>query len=432
MTSERTQITMGTDVSRPRLHFTAQAGWINDPLGLTFHDGRYHLFFQFVPGQTEWGPDQRWGHATSEDLLHWTEGPVALSPGDGDGGIWSGSIVVPDEGPAALFYTSVDLADVQVGRARLARPTDDTWNEWAKKDVVAELPAEVDVVAYRDPYVFHDGTSWRMLMGAGLADGTATALTYRSDDLEAWTYDGLLATRHRDETEPLWTGAVWECPQMFRLGDRWILTVSVWEPLEPYYEAYAIGDLVDGRFAAESWGRLSYGPCYYAGAAYADSDGARGLIYWLRGVDDPAGHWASAHSIPHTLRLEGDRVVAAPHANVATCRQDDVRRLRDSATQVDAHSDMIMTLDGPGARASLTLDDTQLHLQVAAGHVTATTPAGTWTMPINGTSVRVLLDASVVEIFTTGGTMAVPIPSAAATREAQMTGGATAEVWTLW
>lgn len=431
MTTTPQETAEATDVTRPLLHFTTRAGWINDPLGLTFHGGRYHLFFQFVPGQTEWGPDQHWGHATSEDLLHWTEGPVALAPGDGDGGVWSGSIAVPHDGPAALFYTSVDLADVQIGKVRLARPTDDTWTDWVKKDVVAELPAGVDVVAYRDPYVFHDGKSWRMLMGAGLTDGTATAITYRSEDLETWAYDGLIATRHRDQTEPLWTGAVWECPQMFRLGDKWVVTVSVWEPIEPYYEAYAVGELVDGRFTAESWGRLSYGPSYYAGAAYADADGEPGLIYWLRAVDDPAGGWASAHSVPHTLRLDGDRVIAEPHANVARARQGNALTLRDAETQVHAHSDLLLTLDGAGARASVGFDENDFHLQVAAGHVTASTSVGTWTMPVNGTSIRVLLDGPVVEIFAAGGTMAFPVPATSPVRQVDVTGNASVEIWTL-
>ncbi|WP_199423238.1 glycoside hydrolase family 32 protein [Actinotalea solisilvae] len=422
---------MTTDVGRPHLHFTTQAGWINDPLGLTFHDGRYHLFFQFVPGQTEWGPEQHWGHATSEDLLHWTEGPVALSPGDGDGGVWSGSVAVPEGQPAALFYTSVDLDDVQVGRVRVARPTDDAWTGWVKKDVVAELPADLDAVAYRDPYVFHDGACWRMLLGAGFTDGTAAALTYRSDDLEVWSYDGLLATRHRDETEPVWTGAVWECPQMVRLGDRWVLTVSVWEPFEPHYEAYAVGDLVDGRFTAESWHRLTFGPSYYAGAAYTDAAGAPGLVYWLRGIDDPAGRWASAHSVPHALRLEGGRVTAAPHPQVALARQGDASTIRDDAARVDVHSDVVLRLDDPAAHASLILGDAALALHVASGDVTATTDAGSWTMPVDGTSLRILLDGPVVEIFTAGGTMAVPIPCVGPTLEARVAGGASADVWSL-
>lgn len=407
---------MTIDVTRPRLHFTAHEGWINDPLGLTFHGGRYHLFFQFVPGQTQWGPDQRWGHATSDDLLHWTEGPVALEPGDGDGGIWSGSIAVPEVGPAALFYTTVELDDVQVGRARLARPVDDSWTQWIKKDVVAELPPDIDVVAYRDPYVFHDGLTWRMLMGAGLSDGTATALTYQSADLETWTYAGLLATRHRGETEPLWMGAVWECPQMFRLGDRWVLTVSVWEPVVPYYEAYAIGDLVDGRFIADSWGRLSYGPSYYAASTFVDQGADRGLIYWLRDVDDPAGRWASAHSVPHRLSLVGTRVVAEPHPELAAARVGQPIVCSAGSIEIGWVSDLEWRLAAPGVPAVLVVASSEtgseeFRLSTSDGELTATVGAESWTMPLTDRDVRVLIDGPVLEIFATTGVMALPIPS---------------------
>jgi beta-fructofuranosidase len=411
--------------ARPQIHFTVREGWINDPLGLTWHEGEYHLFFQFVPGQTVWGPEQRWGHATSEDLLHWTEGPVALEPGDGDDGVWSGSVVVPPGGPAALFYTTVDLADVQIGRARLARPVDEGWTAWTKKDVVAELPAGVDVVAYRDPYVFHDGQVWRMLMGAGLTDGTATALTYRSDDLETWEYAGLLAERHRDLVDPLWTGAVWECPQLFRLGGRWVLTVSVWEPEVPHYEAYAIGDLVEGRFTAEHWGRLTYGPSYYAGSAFADRDGARGLIYWLRDVQDPARGWASAHSLPHLLELDGTRVVARPHPALAAARHGRALTVSEVPVEVPAVVDVEWDLHDQHGTAALTVHadgHDQLRLAASGGELTAALADRSWTMPIGPGPLRVVLDGPVVEIFSTTGTLAVPVPAARGTRTLTTTG----------
>ncbi|BDO43613.1 glycoside hydrolase family 32 protein [Cellulomonas sp. NTE-D12] len=421
---------MSNDLTRPLIHFTAREGWINDPLGLTCHEGQYHLFFQFVPGQTEWGPNQRWGHATSPDGLHWTEGPVALEPGDGDDGVWSGSIVQPDGEPAALFYTTVQLDDVQIGKARIARPSDATWTTWTKGAVVAELPPGVDVVAFRDPYVFHDGTTWRMLMGAGLPDGTATALTFASEDLQEWRYDGFLAERHRDETTPVWMGAVWECPQLFRLGDKWVLTVSVWEPFVPYYEGYAIGTYEDGRFTAESWGRLSYGPSYYAGSAFEDRDGERGLIYWLRDVDGPAGTWASAHSLPHHLTLAGDRVVASPHPSLTKARTAGSTDVRDSATDAGSTVDITMTLDGPGSRATLAVGGDAVRVVAAAAEVTVSTSAGTWTMPIDGVDVRVVLDGPVVEVFTAGGVLAAPV---SIDRENRVTveGGASADVWTL-
>ena len=98
---------MSRSPTRPVLHFTSRSGWINDPLGLTHDDGTYHLFFQHVPAGTVWDPGCAWGHATSTDLLHWAEQPVALSPGDGDQGCWSGSVALPEPGRPVVFYTSV-------------------------------------------------------------------------------------------------------------------------------------------------------------------------------------------------------------------------------------------------------------------------------------------------------------------------------------
>ncbi len=297
-----------TATGRPRLHFTATRGWINDPLGLTHHDGRYHLFFQAVPGSTTWATEQHWGHATSPDLLHWTPAGTALSPGDGDDGVWSGSIAVPDDGPAALFYTSARHPDTHLGHTRVARPDDVSWRTWTKGRVVVTPPVDMDLLALRDPFVTHDGTSWLMLLGAGLRDGTATALAYRSTDLHTWAYDGPLAERHSSLTEP-WTGEMWECPQLFRAGGRWVLLVSAWSPRGPGHEAYAVGDLVGGRFVADTWHRLTYGDSLYAGAHFRDAAGAPGLVHWLRGVTDPGGRWAGAHSLPHAVDVVGDRLV---------------------------------------------------------------------------------------------------------------------------
>src|ERR1700712_205838 len=118
--------------SRPRVHFTAQAGWINDPLALTWYDGQYHLFFQYLPGRTTWALECRWGHAISPDLLRWTEQPVALAPGDGDDGVWSGSIATAGDGRPSLFYTAVSTAAMSLGTIRTATPVTTDWIEWVK------------------------------------------------------------------------------------------------------------------------------------------------------------------------------------------------------------------------------------------------------------------------------------------------------------
>ena len=112
-----------------------------------------------------------------------------LSPDDVDGGIWSGSVVDADGG--RIFYTSVSADAPELGRVRAARPLDADWSRWAKQEgAVVEAPAGLGVEHFRDPFVLHDGTIWRMVVGAGLRGGTAAALTWTSTDLGTWDYDG--------------------------------------------------------------------------------------------------------------------------------------------------------------------------------------------------------------------------------------------------
>lgn len=411
---------------RPALHFTPRSGWMNDPHGLTHHGGRYHLFFQHVPGRTTWGPRQHWGHATSTDLLHWTEHDVVLSPDEGDHGVWSGSVAIPDDGPAALFYTSVTSADPHLGRARLARPVDTTWTHWHKGPVVAELPHGVEAFAIRDPFLFHDGQSWRMLLGAGLRDGTAVALAWVSDDLESWTFDGALAGRHTTRTDP-WTGTMWECPQLVRVADRWVLVVSAWSAAGPDNEAYAIGDLVDGRFVAESWHRLSHGPSSYAGSVFIDADGHPGLMHWMRGVSGDTKQWVGAHTLPQRLELDGARLRVRPHPAVTSARVGPAVPLGEVGAEVGDPCDVEWTVQG--GRAGLTVATPGLDLVVLdadAGRLTIRVGDSSWQMPLGGSAdIRVLLDGPTLEVFTAAGSFGAPAPGAG-TRTLAVVGAATA------
>lgn len=403
---------MNGAVGRPQLHLTAERGWLNDPLGLTHDHGTYHLFFQHVPDRSDWAAGCHWGHATSDDLLHWSHGPVALAPGDGDDGCWSGSIVTPDGGAPALFYTAVSTPDVQIGRIRVAHPDSERWTTWTKGPVVAELPPTVDAVAFRDPFVFPDGDRWRLLMGVGLRDGTAAALVYSSPDLRRWVYDGELISRHASRTEPVWTGSLWECPQLFPLGDKWVLTVSVSDTQALYYEAYAQGTYTDGRFIAERWGRLTYGPSYYAGSTFTDAAGRRGLIHWLRGVADAPAGWAGAISIPHLLSTEDDALVAMPHPNVAALRADAVP-LDGAANPLPRLVDIEWINGPPEGGAGLVLvggtGNLALELHRDHGRLRVRTTEGRWTMPVRGNRVRIVIDGPACEIFTATGIMAVPL-----------------------
>ncbi len=138
--------------SRPSLRLTLVSGWINDPLGLTFHRGEHHLFYQYTPDQIEWSPRCWWGHATSEDLFDWTERSPILEPDDGDGGCWSGSLVVVDN-EATIFYTSVREDDLNIGSVRVAHTEDPDWSRWRKGNLLRHIEPTSDAVIFRDPFL---------------------------------------------------------------------------------------------------------------------------------------------------------------------------------------------------------------------------------------------------------------------------------------
>ncbi|MBT2519741.1 glycoside hydrolase family 32 protein [Arthrobacter sp. ISL-28] len=408
---------MNTQEPRPALHFTAAEGWINDPLGVTWKDGQYHLFYQYVPGRTTWASNCHWGHATSPDMIAWTEQGVAVAPGKGDDGVWSGSIVTGQDGAATMFYTSVTEPDIGIGTVRTATPDDASWTTWTKGGKLMTAP-DLGVVAYRDPFVFRDGRQWRMFVGAGLEGGTAAAVSYSSPDLSQWTLDGIAAQRTGAETDPVWTGTMWECPQLFEIGGSHVLVTSIWEDDVLHYVAYGVGSYSDGKFTARSWGQLSFGKSYYAPSFFRDRHGAPSLIFWVRGVISPEGQWASALSIPHTLTLDGDTLVATPHADLAAYSQPASLEQVSTAvyeTVLDGGADLrctvtagtalrLATLEGPLATLRHDGEGLRVTADGNSDFVDAFLPAD------EGSELRMIIDAGVLELSGRKGIMAVPLP----------------------
>lgn len=379
--------------SRPRIHFTATSGWINDPHGLSIVNGRYHLFFQYVPDSMVWTPACRWGHAVSDDLVHWHEQPIALEPGDGDAGVWSGSVVRDEDLGVRAYYTSVHVPDFGVGRVRVARPLDPEWGHWAKEDVVVELPPELDAIAFRDPFVFRDTDCWRMLIGAALSDGTAAAASFSSSDGHAWTYDGIAASRSSAQTEPVWTGTLWECPQLFTVNGQDVMVTSVWDADVLHYVVYATGRWEDGRFRPDTWRRLTYGESYYAPSFFRDRQGRPCLVFWMRGALDVQAGWAGAHSVAYCLSMVDGELVMRVHPEV-----DAVVGARDGSEGTSLLTQWHPS-DGDLRVGDGSSEATVLHRTLSGIQVRREGDASVTTLPVpSDATVTLVADGPVVEL----------------------------------
>lgn len=303
MTDAAADLRPGDDPGRPRYHFTAASGWINDPNGVGFHGGRYHLFYQFNPAAPCWG-DIHWGHASSADLLHWRDEPVALRPGPGvdENGCFSGSYALVD-GVPTLYYTANDRHFHQVQTC--ATSTDMRVFTKHPERTIVDPPPGVGRTDFRDPYVFRHGAFWYMVVGASIRSERGQCLLYRSADGIAWEY------RHPLHTAPgLSQGVLWECPNFFPVGDRWVLTVSVWPNLSALWFS---GRFEDERFVPEADGMLDVDGGAFAHLAMRAPDGRTLQWAWINEQRDAAridpGGWAGALTVPRELALAPDGIL---------------------------------------------------------------------------------------------------------------------------
>lgn len=335
-----------------------------------------------------------------------TELEPAILPGDGDDGIWTGCLVEHD-GQTRVFYTSIQVPDFGRGRIRVATPSEGDWTRWRKGAVVAEIPDGLGIVNYRDPFVFRDGDRWRMLVGAGTSS-TAMVLSYTSDDLEQWEYDGVVLSRPTEERDPLWTGSLWECPQIFEVDGEQALVFSVWDADELHYVVYALGTLTEGRFAVRTWGRLSYGPSYYAPSLFTDASGRPALTFWIRGVEDRDAGWVGAHSVPHSLSVVGDCLVATPHADLERYRAGAVESGADGF-RIDGASDVVWDAPEGGELRFLVSGQGAVCVTRVADVLRVVVGEGSWEVPVAG-PVRLVLDGPVLELSSEAGILACPVP----------------------
>jgi beta-fructofuranosidase len=378
---------------RPRFHVSPRAGWLNDPNGPIEWGGRYHVFFQHNPLAAEWSPAVHWGHVSSGDLVTWTEHPPAFGPspdGPDAGGCWSGCVVDDDGVPTAVYSglerpspfgaESVCLARGDAGLER--------WEKDPRNPVLAGPPPGLDLVAFRDPYVWREEDGWSLVMGAGVRGEGGAALLYRSADLLAWSYEGVLLGRAAELDEPVWTGRAWECPQLFPLGDRHVLLVSVWDE-QPCYPVAFVGRYERGRFEPETLARFDVGPDCYAPATMLDGRGRRLAWAWAPEARPPQQDWAGVLTAPRVLTLRDDGALGvAPVPELEALRGE-----RETACDRPLGT-FVAETRGTALELAAEIDG-QVRLAVGGATVFG------WRRP-EALELRVLVDRSIVEVFANG------------------------------
>ena len=304
---------------RPLYHFTPQYGWMNDPNGMVYADGTYHLFYQYNPYGARWG-NMHWGHAISKDLVNWEYQPTAIAP-DKLGAIFSGSAVIDHDntagfGKGAMIAIFTSAGDRQTQSIAYSLDGGKTFTKYEDNPVLSDA----NIIDFRDPKVFWHAPSKQWVMSLAT---TQTITFYGSKNLKEWTPlsefgEGLGGH-----------GGVWECPDLFPLTyegkTKWVLFVSI-NPGGPNGGSatqYFIGDFDGKTFTPDAmnyplW--LDYGRDNYAGVTWSNvpaADGRRLFIGWMSNWDYaneiPTVNFRSAMTVARTLRLahNGEHLVVA-------------------------------------------------------------------------------------------------------------------------
>ena len=309
---------------RLQYHFSPKKMWMNDPNGMVYYDGEYHLFFQHTPhAATPDFPKMHWGHAVSTDLLHWEELAPAIVP-DQYGAIFSGSAVVDHNNTAELqsgnektlvsIFTYSPANGVQSQGMAYSNDRGRTWVKYKNNPILQNQ----GVSDFRDPKVFWHATSRKWIMALAVKDHVEL---YASPDLKSWVKEsefGQSIGAH---------GGIWECPDLFSLSDgngaeKWVMLVSI-NPGGPNggsVTQYFIGDFDGHKFTPEHsdtrW--LDYGPDNYAGVTWSNVEGRKLFLGWMSNWEYcqvvPTNKWRGAMTVPRELELvkiDGQTYVAS-------------------------------------------------------------------------------------------------------------------------
>ncbi|WAU82884.1 glycoside hydrolase family 32 protein [Streptomyces sp. Qhu-G9] len=423
------------DPHRPVAHLRPPGNWINDPNGLVFHDGHYHVSYQYNPHGADHA-NMHWGHFRSPDLLSWEPLPIALSPTPGGvdaDGCFSGN-AVSDGDRMVAFYSAHRQERPQHQPVTCATSHDGGRTFRPRGELLVPEPPE-GCTMFRDPYVWRHGDGWRMLVGAAFADGRGAALLYHSPDLETWTYQGPFDAR---EPEPvgstgLHTGEGWECPQYLPAAHGpGALILSAWNDDDsPRCVAALLGAENGDVFEAGPPVLVDHGPDCYAPAllrapgdrwllwgwsgeardeAWAVADGWAGLLTLPREISVDGGGSLRQQPASELLTLRGERTVhAAGRTHTDPVGLGNVGRSFDLTARLEPTSNaglrLLTTPDG-SEYLDIRIDADAGELVVDRDHASLDPRArgGSYRMPcpLDGPlDLRVIVDHSIAEVFLT-------------------------------
>jgi fructan beta-fructosidase len=390
---------------RPHFHFTSRRGWLNDPNGLLWFDGEYHLFYQHNPYGWDWG-NMHWGHAVSPDLVHWTELPIALYPKEYGDWAFSGSGVI-DRRNTSGFGTGATpplvVAFTSTGRGECIAYSNDrgrSWTEYQGNPVVRH--------SGRDPRLLWHAQTNRWVMAVYDETGGGQRIAFHSSpDLKAWRFESQI-------------DGFFECPELFEMPVEGLPGKTLWV-LYAADGQYRLGQFDGHRFVPESGKlRIWYGH-FYASQTFSDvPDNRRIQIGWGNGITFPGGPFNQQMTVPCELTLrstpEGVRMLARPVAELALLRGKTHRfdslaltsgdhplpGLAGSLFEVRAEAEVgesgVFGLNIAGTR----IDYDAVKKSLACGDVTAPlAPEG------QVVRLRILVDRGSIEVFGNDGQVAI-------------------------
>ena len=303
---------------RPLFHLTPRCGWMNDPNGFSLYKGEYHLFYQYYPYETVWGP-MHWGHAVSKDLITWEYYPAAIAPDMeyDKNGCFSGSAIEMEDGRQLLVYTGVQKMEDEDGNIREVQTQCVAFGDGKDYEKYANNPV-IDSTMLPEGAGFENG-KYYIVVGNKTEDIDGQILQFVSDDGINWSYDKtVIKNNHR-------FGVMWECPDYFNHDGKQVLLTSPQDMLPEELEFHngngtlcVIGSIDEnGEFCEENCQAVDYGIDFYAPQTIKTPDGRRVMIGWMQnwdtcGIRRDDFPWFGQMSIPREITIKDNRLIQWP------------------------------------------------------------------------------------------------------------------------